>query len=76
MVEVKGHVYGEINGQKYEFPVFAAKITHAHTVCTRPFLLPSKGLGTRLSLCVPYGTAVYLLLHVSMQRVYNGPGML
>ena len=47
-VEVKGHVYREINRQKYEFPVFTGKIMHAHTVCTRPFLLPSKGLGTRV----------------------------
>ena len=28
---VKDHIYGEINGQKYEFLVFAGKITHAHT---------------------------------------------
>ena len=41
MVEVKGHVYREINGQKYEFPLFTGKKTHAHTV---PFLLPSKCL--------------------------------
>ena len=51
-VEVKGHVYGEINIHKYEFPVFTGKITHAHTVCTRPFLLPSKGLGTRLAIFI------------------------
>ena len=31
--------YGVINGQNYEFPVFTGKITHAQTVCTRPFLL-------------------------------------
>ena len=37
--EVKVHVYGQISGQKYEFPAFTGKITHAHTVCTRPFLL-------------------------------------
>ena len=47
-VEVKGHVYKEISGQKYEFPVFTGKITHTHTVCTTPFFLPSEGLGTRL----------------------------
>ena len=33
------HVYGQISGQKYEFPAFTGKITHAHTVCTGPFLL-------------------------------------
>ena len=32
----------------YEFPAFSGKIAHAYTVRTRPFLLPSKGLGTRL----------------------------
>ena len=37
--EVKVHVYGQISGQKYEFPAFTGKITHAHIVCTRPFLL-------------------------------------
>ena len=47
--EVKGYVYGVINRQKYKFPVFIGKITHAQTVCTRPFLLPSKCLGTRLT---------------------------
>ena len=59
--EVKVHVYGQISGQKYEFPAFTGKITHAHTVCTRPFLLLllkgpgyearaiyDRGLGTRL----------------------------
>jgi hypothetical protein len=29
----------------YEFPAFAGKITHAHTVCTRPFLLPPQRKG-------------------------------
>ena len=48
IVEVKGHIYREIKRQKYEFPVFTGKKVHEHTVCTRPFLLPSKGLGTRL----------------------------
>ena len=43
--EVKVHVYGRISGQKYEFPAFTGKITHAHTVCTRPFLLLLKGPG-------------------------------
>ena len=43
--EVKVHVYGEISGQKYEFPAFTGKITHAHTVCTRSFLLLLKGPG-------------------------------
>ena len=47
--EVKSYVHGVINGQKYEFPVFTGKIMHAQIVCTRPFLLPSKGLGTRLT---------------------------
>ena len=51
--EVKGYIYGVINRQKYEFPVFTGKITHAQTVCTRPFLLPSKGLGTRLVIVCP-----------------------
>ena len=37
--EVKVHVYRQISGQKYEFPAFTGKITHVHTVCTRPFLL-------------------------------------
>ena len=48
--EVKVHVYGQISGQKYEFPAFTGKITHAHTVCSvsGPFS-SSKGLGTRLS---------------------------
>ena len=32
----------------HEFQVFAGKKAHAHTVSTRPFLLPPKGLGTRL----------------------------
>ena len=44
-LEVKVHVYGQISGQKYEFPAFTGKITHAHTVCTRPFLLLLKGPG-------------------------------
>ena len=48
--EVNGYVYGVINEQKYEFPVFTGKVTHVQTVCTRPFLLPSKGLGTRLTM--------------------------
>ena len=43
--EIKVHVYGQISGQKYEFPAFTGKITHAHTVCTRPFLLLLKGPG-------------------------------
>ena len=29
--------------------VLRKKLAHAHSVCTRPFLLPSKGLGTRLN---------------------------
>ena len=50
--EVKGHVYGVINGQIYEFPVFTEKIMHAQTVCTRPFLLLplKKGPGDEVSL--------------------------
>ena len=44
--EVEVHVYGQISGQKYEFPAFAGKITHAHAVCIRPFLLLL--MGTRL----------------------------
>ena len=43
--EVKVPVYGQISGLKYEFPAFTGKITHAHTVCTRPFLLLLKGPG-------------------------------
>ena len=43
--EVKVHVYGQISRQKYEFPAFTGRITHAHTVCTRPFLLLLKGPG-------------------------------
>ena len=27
---------------------FTEKLTHVQTMCTRPSLLPSKGLGTRL----------------------------
>ena len=30
--EIKIHVYGQIIGQKYEFPAFTRKITHAHSV--------------------------------------------
>ena len=37
--EVKVHVHGQISGRKYEFPAFTGKITHAHTVYTRPILL-------------------------------------
>ena len=50
-MEVKGHVYGEISGQKYKFPVFTRKIEHAHTVCTTvPGLLPSlKGPGYKVN---------------------------
>ena len=29
MVEVKGHIYGEINGQKYEFPACAHSVYQA-----------------------------------------------
>ena len=43
--KVKVHVYGQISGQKYKFPAFTGKITHAHAVCTRPFLLLLKGPG-------------------------------
>ena len=60
-VEVKSHVKNKIiNRQKYEFPVFTGKIAHAHTVCIRPFLLPSKGLGTRLvTICInPWSVTV------------------
>ena len=32
----------------------SVNFAHAHTVCTRPFLLPSKGLGTRLITIIPY----------------------
>ena len=42
--EVKGHAYGIINRHRCEFPV---NNTCIHS--TRPFLLPTKGLGTRLS---------------------------
>ena len=57
-IEVKGHAYRELNRQKYEFPMFAGKIAHVHTVCTKPFLLPLKGLGTRLG--------IILIVHVSV----------
>ena len=33
--EVKVHVQGQISRQKYKFPAFFGKTTHAHTVCTR-----------------------------------------
>ena len=49
MVEVKGHVYGEINGQKYKFPVFTAKITHAHSVY-QALSPPLKGPGDEANL--------------------------
>ena len=43
-VEVKGHVYREINGQKYEFPVFTGNLTHAHSV-DQAISPPLKGPG-------------------------------
>ena len=39
-VEVKGYIYGEINRQKHEFPVFTGKITHAHSVYQAPLKGP------------------------------------
>ena len=46
-----GHVRGFVSGQVYDsirYPKILRITEHAQTVCTRPFLLPSKGLGTRL----------------------------
>ena len=46
-----GHVRGFVSGQVYDsirYPKILRVTEHAQTVCTRPFLLPSKGLGTRL----------------------------
>ena len=46
-----GHVRRFVRGQVYD-SIQTTKILreteHAQTVCTRPFLLPSKDLGTRL----------------------------
>ena len=44
MVEVKGHIYGEINGQKYEFPVFYWE-NHMRTQVLSP---PLKGPGDKV----------------------------
>ena len=43
--KIKVHVYGQISRRKYKFPAFVGKIMHAHTVCTRPFLILLKGPG-------------------------------
>ena len=47
-----GHVHGFVSGQVYDSiqsPKILRGMEHAQTVCTMPFLLPSKGLGTRLA---------------------------
>ena len=46
-VEVRDHVYGKINRQKHEFPLFPGKIEHAHRVCIYYALSPppQKGPG-------------------------------
>ena len=57
-VEVKGHVYWEINEEineeTYDHPDFGWLTMYAQSVRTRPFLLPSKGLGTRLDIDVSF----------------------
>ena len=48
ILEVKVHIYGQINGQKYKFPAFTGKKRMCTQCVPGPFSSPSKGLGMRL----------------------------
>ena len=53
-------MYGKVYGS------FMENLPHVQTVCTRPFLLPSNGLGTRL--CVTIANPLFLHMYLYIPR--------